>query len=81
MTQEHQSETDQYGNEFIRIPNGDVYDRVGGTRIVSFPDEDMVQLHILDAGRDDIDAAYTNINHDGLIAIRDFINSVLGEEE
>ena len=81
MTQEIQSVTDQYGNEVIQIPNGDVYDCVGGTRIVYSPDEHVAQLHILDSDRDDIDAAYTNLDRDGLIAVRDFINEVLGEEE
>lgn len=81
MTQKIQSVTDKYGNEVIQIPNGDVYDCVGGARIVYSPDERMAQLHILDSDCGDIDAAYTNLDSEGLIAVRDFINEVLGEDE
>ncbi|MFT9112009.1 MAG: hypothetical protein ABF453_02985 [Bifidobacterium psychraerophilum] len=80
MTQEQKVEIDQYGNKTMQLPNWDVYDCVGGMRIVYFPDDDAAQLHILDADNPECDAAYTNLNHDGLIAVRDFINAVLEEK-
>lgn len=80
MTQEQKVEIDQYGNKTMQLPNWDVTDHVGGMRIVYFPDDGVAQLHILDVDNAEWPAAYTNLNHDGLIAIKDFINAVLGEE-
>jgi hypothetical protein len=80
MTRKIQSVTDEYGNKVIQTPNGDVYDCVGGTIIVYSPEFGTAQFHSLDSDSDGIDAAYTNLDHDGLIAVRDFINEILEAE-